>query len=72
MKPVYDAKENAINITVRGLVDFLYRGGDIDLRFGSEFVTAEEGRRTHRSTEDDTNDNYIAEVPLFCEIEYGG
>jgi len=72
VKPVYDAKENAINITVRGLVDFLYRGGDIDLRFGSEFVTAEEGRRTHRSTEDDTNDNYIAEVPLFCEIEYGG
>lgn len=72
MKPVYDAKENAINITVRGLVDFLYRGGDIDLRYGSEFVTAEEGRRTHKSTEDDTSDNYMAEVPLFCEIEHGG
>lgn len=71
MKLMYDAKENAINITVRGLVDFLYRG-DIDLRYGSEFITAEEGRRTHKSTEDDTSDNYIAEVPLSCVIEYGG
>ena len=57
-------KKNAINITVRGLVDFLYRG-DIDLRCGSEFITAEEGRRTHKSTEDDTSDNYIARSPAF-------
>ncbi|MBR1861134.1 MAG: ATP-dependent DNA helicase [Lachnospiraceae bacterium] len=56
-----------IRISVRGLVEFLLRGGDIDNRKGggSELAAMQEGGRIHRMIQGKMGPDYSAEVPLF-------
>ena len=58
--------ENIIRISVRALVEFLFRSGDIDNRLGSG-RTAEamaQGSRIHRLIQGKMDSTYKAEVPL--------
>lgn len=56
-----------IHISVRGLVEFLLRGGDIDNRHGGggELTAMQEGSRIHRMIQGKMGPDYAAEVPLF-------
>ncbi len=54
-----------VKISVRGLVEFLLRSGDIDNRHKASVDTAmQEGSRIHREIQSSAGDNYMAEVPL--------
>ena len=55
------------NISVRSLVEFLLRSGDIDNRRGAGFADTEAmqmGSRLHRRIQKRMGSNYRAEVPL--------
>lgn len=59
-----------IDISVHQLVDFVLRKGDIDTRlFNSE--TMQEGTRLHAIYQSKQGSNYLKEVNLFTEINYG-
>jgi Rad3-related DNA helicase len=62
-----------LNISVRGLVEFLLRDGDIDNRSGGgdRLAAMQEGSRIHRMIQGKMGPDYSAEVPLFftCEKE---
>ncbi|MCQ2493292.1 MAG: ATP-dependent DNA helicase [Lachnospiraceae bacterium] len=64
-----DIAENRyqIHISVRGLVEFLLRGGDIDNRHGGggELTAMQEGSRIHKMIQGKMGPDYAAEVPLF-------
>ena len=64
-----DIRENVyqIHISVRGLVEFLLRNGDIDNRHGggSELTAMQEGSRIHKMIQGKMGPDYSAEVPLF-------
>ncbi len=54
-----------VKISVRGLVEFLLRSGDIDNRHKASVDTAmQEGSRIHREIQSSAGENYMAEVPL--------
>ncbi len=54
-----------IKVSVRSLVEFVLRSGDIDDRFGGPSVTAmQEGSRMHRLIQGKQGGEYRAEVPL--------
>lgn len=59
-----------IRISVRNLVEFILRSGDIDLRRGSkeEKDAMQEGNRLHRKIQNSMGPEYIAEVPLKIEL----
>ncbi len=61
-----------INISVRNLVEFLLREGDIDDRRGSvdPFEAMQAGSRIHRKIQSSMGPFYSAEVPLKFQIEY--
>lgn len=61
-----------INISVRNLVEFLLREGDIDDRRGSvdSFEAMQAGSRIHRKIQSSMGPFYSAEVPLKFQIEY--
>lgn len=61
-----------INISVRNLVEFLLREGDIDDRKGSvdPFEAMQAGSRIHRKIQSSMGPFYSAEVPLKFQIEY--
>jgi len=60
-----------IHISVRGLVEFLLRGGDIDNRHGGggEMTAMQEGSRIHKMIQGKMGPDYSAEVPLFFVCE---
>lgn len=59
-----------ITISVRTLVEFLYREGDIDNRTGgSSEQTMQEGSRMHRKLQKEAGEQYASEVPLVLEME---
>lgn len=63
-------KNNKLHISVRNLVEFIFREGDIDNRSG-KLQTAEammEGTRLHKKIQKAQGDNYQAEVPLKITI----
>ena len=69
--------DNQIRISVRALVEFLCRSGDIDLRAGAGKVTEamQAGSRLHRKIQGQQNLLYQAEVPLSEDVllpESGG
>ena len=69
--------DNQIRISVRALVEFLCRSGDIDLRAGAGKVTEamQAGSRLHRKIQGQQNLLYQAEVPLSVDVllpESGG
>ena len=58
-----------LHISVRNLVEFIFRGGDIDNRAG-KMASAEammEGSRIHRKIQKSMDASYQAEVPLKIE-----
>ena len=60
-----------LHISVRNLVEFIFRGGDIDNRAG-KLASAEammEGSRIHRKIQKSMDASYQAEVPLKIELE---
>lgn len=61
-----------INISVRALVEFLLREGDIDDRKGSvdPFEAMQEGSRIHKKIQNSMGPFYRAEVPLKFHFEY--
>lgn len=67
-------KENRKNIkvSVRNLVEFILRSGDIDNRFAGKGNTdaMQQGSRLHRKIQGAMKGNYQAEVPLKIHIEY--
>ena len=64
-------KNNQLHISVRNLVEFIFREGDIDNRAG-KLQTAEammEGTRLHKKIQKSQGGDYQAEVPLKIIIE---
>lgn len=60
-----------LHISVRNLVEFIFRAGDIDNRAG-KLASAEammEGSRIHRKIQKSMDTSYQAEVPLKIEWE---
>lgn len=67
-----EGEKAQINISVRNLVEFLLREGDIDDRKGSvdPFEAMQEGSRIHRKIQNSMGPFYSAEVPLKFQVEY--
>ncbi len=67
-----EGEKAQINISVRNLVEFLLREGDIDDRKGSvdPFEAMQAGSRIHRKIQSSMGPFYSAEVPLKFQIEY--
>ena len=67
-----EGEKAQINISVRNIVEFLLRQGDIDNRKGSvdPFEAMNEGSRIHRKIQGSMGPFYRAEVPLKFHIEY--
>ena len=65
-------KDGVLKISVRNLVEFVLRHGDIDNRtFSGKDVNAmQEGARLHRKIQGKMGGNYHAEVPLRMEFPY--
>lgn len=66
-----DSNVFQLHISVRGLVEFILRNGDIDKRMGggSELAAMQEGSRIHRMIQGKMGPEYEAEVPLFFCVE---
>ena len=64
-------KQN-IRISVRNLIEFVLRSGDIDNRFTGKgnLDAMQQGSRLHRKIQGSMKGNYEAEVPLKIDIEY--
>ncbi len=67
-----EGEKAQINISVRNLVEFLLREGDIDDRKGSvdPFEAMQAGSRIHRKIQSSMGPFYRAEVPLKFHFEY--
>lgn len=60
-----------INVSVRSLVEFILRSGDIDTGFiGSSNNRAVEGTRIHKKVQNASGEKYESEVTLKYDIEY--
>ncbi len=60
---------DVVRISVRRLVEFILRSGDIDNRIaGSEKDAMQLGGRLHRKIQKQMGAGYRAEVPLTCEV----
>lgn len=64
--------QNKINISVRDLVEFILRSGDIDNRIGGRRDTdaMQEGSKIHRKIQKRMGSNYNAEFPLSITIPF--
>lgn len=62
-----------IRISVRNLVEFIFRRGDIDNRIGKgmQKEAMQEGSRMHRKIQKRMGSFYISEVSLVHEIDFG-
>lgn len=65
-------KEKNIKISVRNLIEFILRSGNIDNRFAGKgnADAMQQGSRLHRKIQGEMKGNYQAEVPLKAQIEY--
>lgn len=67
----YSEKKTQLHISVRNLVEFIFREGDIDNR-SSRAMSADammEGTRIHRKIQGSMGKEYQAEVPLSLVVE---
>ena len=67
----YSEKKTQLHISVRNLVEFIFREGDIDNR-SSRAMSADammEGTRIHRKIQGSMGNEYQAEVPLSLVVE---
>ena len=64
-------ERNKIKISVRNLVEFIFREGDIDNRHGQSVspLAMQEGSRMHRKIQKKKGSDYHAEVPLKLVVE---
>ncbi len=62
--------ENPVKVSVRSLVEFILRSGDIDNRHGGmrDSGAMQEGSRIHRKIQRSMGGNYEAEVPLSVTL----
>ena len=69
---MYVIKGSALRISVRNLVEFLCRGGDIDAGsgLGTDVTAMQEGARIHRLIQHRMGAKYHAEVPLKYKCDY--
>ena len=66
---MYQITEKEIKISVRNLVEFILRSGDIDNTMGRVSPDAmQEGSRIHRKIQKSMGTNYTAEVPLSITV----
>lgn len=67
---MYRIKDNIIKISVRNLVEFILRSGDLDNRVagGADTDAMREGSKIHRMLQKQMGSNYDAEVPLSIEV----
>lgn len=67
---MYQIKDNTIKISVRNLVEFIMRGGDIDNRIasGADTDAMRKGSKIHRMIQKRMGSNYDAEVPLSIKM----
>ena len=72
-KDAVGTKPELIRISVRSLVEFILRSGDIDNRTGSGVDTEAmlAGGRVHRKIQKGKAGDYRAEVPLVMEMDRG-
>ena len=65
-------KDGIIKISVRNLVEFVLKSGDIDNRTvsGADKDAMQEGARLHKKIQGKMGGNYHAEVPLRMEFPY--
>lgn len=63
-------QENLIRISVRNLVEFILRSGDLDNRrsAGREKDAMQAGSRLHRKIQKQMGASYRAEVPFSCQV----
>ncbi len=63
-------KFQQVRISVRGLVEFLLRSGDIDDRISPAFRenAMQEGARVHKKIQRSMGGSYMAEVPLSLDV----
>ncbi|MGN0369749.1 MAG: ATP-dependent DNA helicase [Butyrivibrio sp.] len=68
---MFDIVNDVLKLSVRNLVEFLCRSGDLDSRFGgiSEKTAMEAGSRAHRRIQKAMGPDYASEVPLKLRIE---
>ena len=66
-------QRSSIHISVRNLVEFLLRSGDIDDRVGSRdpYKSMQAGTRIHRKIQRKMGSDYHAEVPLSTSVDMG-
>ena len=60
-----------IIVSVRGLVEFILRSGDLDNRGGGSPDAMLEGARMHRKLQQEAGADYLSEVPLKTIWHYG-
>lgn len=67
---MYTIKGNVLRISVRSLVEFIYRTGSIDNRQGgmSDVKLMQEGTRMHKKIQKSMGSSYHAEVPLKVDL----
>ena len=65
-------KDGVLKISVRNLIEFVLRHGDIDNRTfsGTDVNAMQEGARLHRKIQGKMGGNYHAEVPLRMEFPF--
>lgn len=66
---------NEIKLSVRSLVEYTERSGDIDDRFRNSFDRAREGQKIHKMIQEKYGQTFLKEVPLknttiYKEIKY--
>lgn len=69
---MFGITDGIVRISVRNLVEFIYRSGDIDNRSGgiSETEAMQAGSRIHKKIQKQMGTDYRAEVPLRTEISW--
>ena len=67
-------EKKVIKLSVRNLVEFILRSGDLDNRKGllADKEAMQKGSRMHRKIQRQMGGDYQAEVPLVWEQEYEG
>ncbi len=69
---MFGITDGVVRISVRNLVEFIYRSGDIDNRSGgiSETEAMQAGSRIHKKIQKQMGSDYRSEVPLKTEIAW--
>ena len=67
-------QEQRVRISIRSLVEFILRSGDIDNRRGAfaQKEAMQEGSRIHRKIQGRMGSGYQAEVPLSVDVPADG